>query len=115
MKAPLPERGYAASSAHGEVGRFVDETSNLDQIEKNRWVDGPRPRGVVVGIRNGLEDLGGQLKPWSVEGRYISPMSAAGRLVLAGRAGLKQRGGHRWRGSGLAGTGIFCITQLGGT
>ena len=81
MKTTLTERSYAARSSHGEVGSIVDEPSYLNQVEEDSGVDGPRPRGVVVGIRNGLEDLGGQLKPWSVEGRDVSPMPVAGWLV----------------------------------
>jgi hypothetical protein len=94
MKASLAERSYATGSSHGEVGSGVDEPSYLDQVEEDSGVDGPRPWGVVVGIRNGLEDLRGQLKPWSVERRYVSPMPVAGWcwLVVAGRAGSKQRG-----------------------
>ncbi len=58
-KALLAEGGHAVGSAHGEIGSPVDEPSDLDQVEEDGRVDGPRPRGVVVRIRDGLENLEG--------------------------------------------------------
>ena len=73
-KAPLAEGGHAGGSAHGEIRCLVDEPSDLDQVEEDGRVDGPRPRGVVVRIRDGLENLGGQLEPLAMKGRDVSPM-----------------------------------------
>ena len=66
-QAPLADRGHAAGSADGKVGGLVDKMSYLYKIEEDGGVNGARARGVVVCIRNGLEDFGGQLEPWSVE------------------------------------------------
>ena len=73
-KAPLAEGGHAAGSAHGEIRRVVDEPSDLDQVEEDGRVDGPRPRGVVVRIRDDLENLGGQVEPLALKGRDVPPM-----------------------------------------
>lgn len=73
-QAPLADRSHAAGSADGEVGGLVDEASDLDQIEEDGGVNGAGSRGVVVRIRDGLEDFGGQLEPWSVERRDVAPM-----------------------------------------
>lgn len=59
VKAPLSDGGHAASSTHGEIGGLVNQPPDLDQVEENRRVDGPRSWGIVVYIRDGLENLGG--------------------------------------------------------
>lgn len=59
VETPLSDGGHAASSTHGEIGGLVDQPPDLDQIEENGRVDGPRSWGVVVYICDGLENLGG--------------------------------------------------------
>lgn len=67
----------AAGGAHGEVGSIVDEPADLDQVVEDGGVDGSRARGVVVDVDKGLQYLMGKLQPWSVEGGYVAPVSAA--------------------------------------
>ena len=72
----LADGGHSAGSAHGEVRRLVDKASDLDEVKEDGRVNGPRPRGIVVGIRDSLEDLWGQLEPRAMKRGYVSPMPA---------------------------------------
>jgi hypothetical protein len=96
-QTPLADGGHSAGSAHGEVGRLVDKAPDLDEVKEDGRINGPRPRGVVVGIRNGLEDLGGQLEPWAMERRYVSPMPAGQVSVAAWREDALDREVRRKR------------------
>ena len=88
-QGPVAYRGHAAGSADGQVGGVIDEAPDLDQVEEDGRVDGARARRVVVGIRDGLEDLGRQLEPRSVEGRDVPPMPVGGtRPSVVARAGI---------------------------
>lgn len=55
----LADGGHSARGAHGEVGRLVHKAPDLDEVKEDGRVNGARPRGVVVGVRDGLENLGG--------------------------------------------------------
>ena len=73
--------GNPTGCAHREVRGLVDMAPNLDQVEEDCRVDWARARGVVVCIRKGLENIGRQLEPWTVEGRDVTPVSASGELM----------------------------------
>lgn len=67
--------GDARGGADGEGGGFVDMAADLDEVEEDGGVDGARARRRVVAVGQGLEDFGGELQPWAVEGGDVAPVS----------------------------------------
>lgn len=70
------QRYDATCGADSEVGRIVDQPADLYQVVEDGRVDWAGARGVVVDVDEGLEDLVGELQPWPVEGRDVTPVSA---------------------------------------
>lgn len=66
--------GHTAGSAYGQIRSIVDKAADLDEIEKDRRIDRPWSWGIVVQVRQSLEDLRRELKPWAVKGRDVAPM-----------------------------------------
>lgn len=105
----LADGGHSTGSPHGEGCRLVDKTSDLDEVKEDGRVNRPGPRGVVVGIRDDLENLGGQLEPWTMERRYVPPMSGVSVSVVGRREGLD--GKRETKGRELVQHGLFSTTN----
>jgi len=87
------DRGDPGGGADGKVGSIVDEAPDLDEIIEDSGVNRTRARGIIVDIREGLEDLRGELKPGAVEGRDVAPMPSWRQNVNRCGSGLPLRPG----------------------
>lgn len=70
----------AVSGSHRQAGSVINQSSNLDQVEEDSWVNGLWSWGVVVAERKSLEDFRRKVQPWSMIRRDIAPVSV-GLLV----------------------------------
>ncbi|KAK5635166.1 hypothetical protein RRF57_010878 [Xylaria bambusicola] len=71
--------GDAMRCTHRQLCGSVDKLPYLNQVIKDGWIDRAWERHVVVRVGKSFEHFDGQLEPWSMKRRYVSPMPAQRR------------------------------------